>query len=491
MHGQAGAGPERDDEIRDLLVGVRSMNARVPVSLAARLRTFADGCGARDRSRPPGRSRPIDPPTFARIATIVLTSVTALALTGLALVLGDPHTEADAPVAAAQESLVRQFYTAIDGVLNGGDPRVLDSLVAQDIVVHSGGRQLTGMPALEEFAASIAAASPGQHLTTTGLVVEGDRAAAAVEREGSMRPAPDIVIDGPPDRQDGTERFRLVDNRIAEYWSLLDDRTAARVVPGVSMPLRSGMKQTALVRFALPPGATLDDVTLPGPHVLLPETGVVTVMVDGRAQVARADALDAGWSLAAPNQEIALGPGDALLIPAGGRHTIRNDTAAGATMLGLLVFTLSDIAGVPNLPPLTNLYASAPYGRPTQQDAVTATLLARGFDGCAACPTAAMRVIWLPLASGQSVAPQQVAGMAFLAVEAGAVLTREPDPASLSTGSGSDGASASPAEVGVPEPRVIAAGEAIAQSGRSARVVAAANAAASLVLIDVDPGAGP
>ncbi|HEU5430707.1 MAG TPA: hypothetical protein VFU81_03540, partial [Thermomicrobiales bacterium] len=308
----------------------------------------------------------------------------------------------------------------------------------------------------------------------------GDRAATTIERVGSTRPAPGVVIEGAPPRQERTEAFRFASGRIVEYWSALDDTAFARSLPPLSMPLPAGMKQAALVRFALPPGAVLADLSEPGPELLLPETGAVTVAVDESAELARAGAIAEGWRPATAKQELTLGPGDALLVPAGAHRAIRNETSAGATMLGLLIYSLADISGVRHPPPLTALYATTPYGRSVPIDGATAMLLERGTDGCAACRDGTLRVVWAPLAPGQHLAVEPNAGLSFLATEAGAVATgdRRFGPATGTLDAPTAGETA--------EARVVAAGAAVAvPSGGSVSFATAANAGASLLLIDI------
>jgi quercetin dioxygenase-like cupin family protein len=372
--------------------------------------------------------------------------------------------------------MIRQFYAAVNDVLNGGDPAALDALVAPDVAVHLGGRQFTGAD-WERQLAALAAPSPGQTVRATQITAAGDHAAAVIERGGSPRPAPGVVIGGAPPVQDATEAFRLAGGRIVEYWSALDEESFARVLPPLPLPLPAGMAHAALVRFALPPGAVVADLTAPGPHLLLPETGSVVVSADGAAQMASIET-GGGWRPAPAKQAFALGPGDAMLVPAGVRHTLRNETSAGATLLGLLVYTLADVSGVQQLPPLTALYATAPYGRSFPIDDASADLLARGTDACAICRGGAVRVVWAPLASGQSIAVDPGAGMAFVATEAGAV----------STGRGRfappTGQPAPTVETAAP--RIVAVGEATSVApGASDSFVTAEDAGASLLLIEL------
>jgi quercetin dioxygenase-like cupin family protein len=375
------------------------------------------------------RSAPRAPSRRAAAAAAVLTCLTAAALLALALALGEPFMRAAPAAPPAQAARVRAFYAAVNAILAGGGGAALRPLLAPDVVAHVPDREIVGSAALLAYWTAIGAASPGLRLDLDALIVDGAQAVTTVSPRTLAPPAADIVV-GPPSRQILEDRFRLAGGRVAEYWTGLTANDLPRALPPLPLALWTGARQAGLARFTFPPGAALANLMAPGPHLLLAETGDVAVTLVGQAKIARGDATPAGWR---PTGEgpLALRPGDALLVPRGAPHTIRNASAAAATLLGVLLSGPDEPAAVQRQQTpeqerrLLSIYASSSLDAPVVgKDGVTIKLLAEGRDRCAAA-NAALTVRWLALEAGQRLAARSIAGVELLAVETGVALASD------------------------------------------------------------------
>jgi SnoaL-like domain len=432
------------------------------------------------------------PPRLAQAAVAVLSGATAVALIAVGLTLNPAASSAGSPAAAARSAPIRGFYVAVNSLLAGGEARALDPFVAPGVVVHAPDGQISGLPALAARIAALGVASPGLRFEIDDLMVDEDRAVATVESAASAPLASDLDIQGASAPRQTTERFRLAAGRIVEYWPAPADPNATRSLPPLTVPLWLGTKQVAMARFAFPPGAALVDLVAPGPHLLLPETGTLSVSVEGQAELTSAAGV---WLPTVAEQPLTLHPGDALLVPGAVHHTIRNGTAAAASMLGVQFYSNVDLTG--GKPPPTPalglyIYGSSPVGLSEHWNGDASTeLLARGLDICSARETSSLRVAWLSLDPGQSLAPRRVAGAELLAVNAGALLVGVAHPAiptdpnalrpgsTPSRGSGVDESAAA---------QVAMAGDAVVfATGLSAPIVNTGTEPARLLLVAAGP----
>ncbi|HEU0114566.1 MAG TPA: nuclear transport factor 2 family protein, partial [Thermomicrobiales bacterium] len=318
---------------------------------------------------------------FVPAAACLLSSLTALALLALAASLGAPLAldASPAPLAPAdQATLVRAFYTTVNNLLANRDDAALADLVAPDVVVHLPGRQADGRSALAASWTALGHAAPGLRLAPLSIFVDGDEVAATIEPIVPVSPWPDVVVEGPPARQTPTERFRLVQGRIAEYWSAIDPAALPQVLPPLPLPPVAGPTQVSLVRFALPPHASVGGLIAPGPHLLLPRVGTLTVTVAGAAEVRRAATPEPGWRATTASATLALQPGDAALIPADVQHALRNDTDGPVLFFGVLLLPLDAKTDALTPAPLPDLYRPGSDRRPIGTAGAAATWLANG-----------------------------------------------------------------------------------------------------------------
>lgn len=415
------------------------------------------------------RRAPARPARLVPAGTFVLSTLTATILLALALSAGPPLLPVGPSAAAAPSTLVRAYYAAVNAILAEGDGPDLAPLVAPDVVAHLSDRSLSGRPALVASWTTLGHFSPGLRLALTTLLVDGDQASATVEPIAPTSSWPDLVAVGPAAPQPAADRFQLAQGRIVEYWSSLDPRMLPEALPPLPLPLplRSGPILASLARFTLPPHAALDDLIGPGPHLLLPRLGALTVTADGSAQVMQAGAPSDGWRTTPTRTTLTLRADDAILIAAGVRHALRNATDGPVVLLGVLL-TPGSVLVDESASPLLDLYRASVERRSVGMSGAAVAWLAQGLDRCSSSP-AALRVVTRPLDPGQAFAPHRIPGVELLAIEQGAVLI---DRAPISL------------DATLPPADAVAAGDAIAgPTGISGRIVNAASEPARLLAV--------
>jgi quercetin dioxygenase-like cupin family protein len=445
----------------------------------------------------PGRCAP---PRLVPAATLLLSSLTALILLALALTLGGPLVR-DGPSAprpaTGQATLVRAFYGAVNTILAGGDGAPLATTVAPDVVVHLPDRQLVGQPALLAYWTAVGGAVPGLQLELDTLIVDGDQVATTLDPLAPTSAWSRDILGGPTAPASAAERFRVVHGRIADYWSDLTTDALPRALPPLPLTLWPGPKQADLARFTFPPGATLADLVAADPHLLLPETGTLTVTLVGQAQLLRGDAVRAGWQVTG-SQPLTLHPGDALLVPSGVTHAIHNATSTGASLLGVLLSAPDELAALQRQPTadrsnqvrLLGMYAERAVGVVTTwPGGGTWEVLAEGGDRCTV-DHATLTVADLTLGPGQRLAAHPVAGVEVAAIASGAALLGVAPPDRATTLAQSASADPAPAPAATPAlagSRVVLASDGLAvATGTSPPLANAGPASVRLTLIAVD-----
>jgi hypothetical protein len=189
-------------------------------------------------------------------------------------------------------------------------------------------------------------------------------------------------------------------------------------------------------------------------------------------------------------------------VPANIVHSIRNATAGGASMVGVLFDwegqTFAANARMypgPPTPTLVLMYSgSSPHEWAVWNGGVTVEPLARGADICAARETASLAVAWLTLEPGQRIAPRPVSGVELLAVETGALLVGRPhpfsppDPATTEPKPVATWAAGFDASAGS---SIVQAGDGVAFStGLSGSIANTGTTPARVALVSLGPGTG-
>jgi steroid delta-isomerase-like uncharacterized protein len=122
-------------------------------------------------------------------------------------------------------TVVQELYTR---GLNNRDPRVVEKLVAPDLVVHhlDTGEETRGREAFVQAQAAWLDAVPDYHVTVEEVVTDADRAVARLTCHGTpVKPHEAAQPTGRSFAVSALHEFRFEDGKIAEAW-LLDDRMA-------------------------------------------------------------------------------------------------------------------------------------------------------------------------------------------------------------------------------------------------------------------------
>ena len=273
----------------------------------------------------------------ALLLALALSSLTAVALLRAAALVG--HAEP----AAASEDIAHRFYAAANAVIQTGDPAPIDAVVASDLVAHGPlAAPAPGRSGLARTLFALHATAPGLQLVVEALTASGDQAVARIGIEGGTRAflgAAVGVDQAAP--WPALEVLRVADGRIVERWAV-DDRLGD-LRPLLRVPLGdlpAGPAVVGLARLAYAPGAAGPLHTDRGPAVALVEEGGFALRAEGPAQLLRAPAAGAPgpWRPVPVGTEVALVPGDQILLPAATRRAFRNAGRGPATLLTATVF---------------------------------------------------------------------------------------------------------------------------------------------------------
>ncbi|HET7094156.1 MAG TPA: nuclear transport factor 2 family protein, partial [Thermomicrobiales bacterium] len=377
-------------------------------------------------ARPPNldRRRPALAAPLAAAAALA----TALALLAIAVTLFGPVVALGHADDGASANLIRRFYDVANRTLAGGDQAALAVVVAPDLIAHDGSSPPAEPPPLAQRLAALRAAAPDARFVVGDVMADGDRVAARVEIDGTAG-APELPVVGPPELAAGTELFRIVNGRIAEYWPLDAAASVVRALPPLPVGLWQGTRHVGIARFDLPAAATIDDLQGPWPHVLVGVAGNLTVTLRGGASLARAETTPTAWEATAPGgQTVVLRPGDALAIPAGLEHALRNDGDGPAAGFGVLAYAIGDLLGnkhypAPAVSDLLSIYNSGFIGRRVGRGSNATTQVVGSESDVTQTPTArALMLAWLPLTAAQTIPVHRIDGVEALVPLSGMLL---------------------------------------------------------------------
>ena len=316
-----------------------------------------------------------------------------------------------------EAATARRFYAALNAALAGQGDAPSEALVAPGVVVHGahGAAVPDGLAARLEALRQIA---PDLRYVVDETVSDGDRVAVRLDVVGPDAARPSLgAADGT--LWSGSEMLRVTGGRVVEYWPAPVELAVARRTADLTIPRQTGSVEISVVRFTLRPGAAMPDVVGPLDHLLVPEQGTIAVDLARPAMLWRGDAPAAGWvETARTGQVVALGPGDALLVPRNVTHTIRNAGGAPAALLGAAVlpvaaFNLDLTHGSGEVSPLVAAYGRSRLGIAGTQEGwsgVAGTRLALAFDACEAAIGQRLSVAWEPLLPGATIPAHAVEG---------------------------------------------------------------------------------
>lgn len=370
------------------------------------------------------RSSPHHPRALP-ILTVMLTSVTVIALLGLGSLFVVPQS-----LVAEDRSrdLVGRFYAAANEILAGGSAAPLEDVVAPDLREHRPGQPPGDRATLVQRFTNLGHGAPGARLSVSDIVEDGEWAAARVMALGLRRAVHGVPLDPAPGPPGGFDVFRVVDDRIVDYWPGGSAPDIPVALPPIAMQPWVTDSAVAIARLTFPAGTAVRDRDSPGEQLVLLERGALGIRV--AAATARFEAAhpEVGWQATpAAGQEFVLRAGDALLIPPGVSHTIANASAGAATLLRLAMFPLAALDDVerqetavdPSFAAMDDPAGGDPWGtgHPHVRVDVLATGVGSAISGpCAAVAQMQVIVTRFTLGPGESLAAHQVEGIELLAV---------------------------------------------------------------------------
>ncbi len=292
---------------------------------------------------------------------MLLAGATALTVTGLWV----SATPSQVVSGGAGVRAVRAFNEAADAVVARGNGSTIEAVLDAGVRIHRTDGIETDPAAFAAGLAAIGRATDELRFTVVSIVAQGDQAAAHV-----------ALRDPTGYAAEGTVFFSLDGNRITTIWDGLDLAGFPRTRPSVILPSWPGPTPVVLARLALPPGAELPDLSVPGPHLLASEGGELDVALGGMASVQ--DAGTDAWRTTGSGQTVRLRSDGALLVDPGVSHRVRNPGPHPASVLGLAV-----------LPAMSSIGASSSFNLAYDLNGGTAGSTFAGIDGVASTILAA------------------------------------------------------------------------------------------------------
>jgi hypothetical protein len=212
-----------------------------------------------------------------RLITTLLALATAIALFAAGWVIAEPAV-AD-PVSAATETTVRAFYVAVNQTIRTGDPSLLESVVAEDVVVQGSLATLAPDRAkLTEYLVGLHATTPQLVLDVREMAASDNRAVVEVTTNGS---AEGVFLGSPlhgPAAWGAVDSLRIDHHQISEFWT--DTERVAMVESLAHAPVLVGadpVQVVTLLRLTLPSRESLIVAGSTERRWMYLETGEVTV----------------------------------------------------------------------------------------------------------------------------------------------------------------------------------------------------------------------
>lgn len=261
------------------------------------------------------------------IAMLVTSVVIALDLAALPRApLHAVATDFGASTGANHEPLLRAFYDEANTLLAGEHAPMLATVVSPEVETHAAaGSAVRGEAGLRGYLES-----SRQHgaisLAVVQVIAGGADSAVVVD----AREQPSL-------RRRRVDLFRIEGGMIVGYWPGAASANATMPLPTITMPVSSETLGVSLTRLELGPGAEPTTLSSPIPHVLLIESGVLTISRKHSFQLARAGESNLALHAADPGaKDMLLGPGDALLFSESASYPVWNDGLSSASALSLL-----------------------------------------------------------------------------------------------------------------------------------------------------------
>lgn len=353
------------------------------------------------------------------LATMVLATLTAVALLAAGETLRPSGPSASGDRVAESRAAILAYYDAVNGVLASGDPAPLAAVLAWDYAEPDvAGMFPSGSEALIEKLGSLRATAPGLRLDVDWLVAESDRVAARVRVSGGD-PAAFLSLALQRTRLWGpVDIFRVANGLVAERASAGDRPTLPELLVWAPVTLPPPAERVVTMsRVSLEPGGWRRDPAASGPRLIVVEAGEVAVTVAADGAPAALPGVDA----------MTLGAEEWRIVPEGAASAVRN---AGSTPAEFLEVLVAASAAQPG------------SAAPTVEGATT-RLLAGGQAATTPTGPAVLAVGRATFPPGSTLAWTESADVVLLVVEEGALaFVTEGDAAWVSRAAGGVGRAA-------------------------------------------------
>jgi hypothetical protein len=297
-----------------------------------------------DARRPASRSSPSGPERRAGapraavlVALLCLSLATGAALVGAGAALADPPIRmAAAGPAAAHEDVAHDFYRAINDAIRTRDVDALDQLVAPAVAwcapCDDEGASRDG---LKRYLTRLHRAAPAARIETETVVAGYPDTVMARVRVAGLSLIGDAAAWGPVETL-RIDRGLVVERRTGpDGLSLIEPMLAAQL--DALPPAVTGV---AMARLTFGYGAAVDGLLSAGPTLLVVESGTLTMRIARGGRILRpgggeetvTPASDGGGLVAVLRQ------GDGAIVPAGTRHSLRQEGSVPADVLGVTLF---------------------------------------------------------------------------------------------------------------------------------------------------------
>ena len=259
-----------------------------------------------------------------------LAILTAMALLGSAVLVGNsPITVAETE---QDDSVIHEFYHAVNSVLRSGDTTALDRVVAPDVVIHTTSAQLTpNRSGLEHYLLSLHATFPAWRLQVAEIVRDENQAIVRVA-SGSATPGSflGLPLAAMPSPWGHVDRLRIADRTIVELWSDTPTPLLSALTTAVPLDLETPPQAIAVDRLAAYAGEHRDWGSRFSTQLLYVDEGALQIDLDPTDPPPVLSTTRNGQrqrTLVPPGTPVILMAGDELNVSPGALHRVWHDAA--------------------------------------------------------------------------------------------------------------------------------------------------------------------
>jgi quercetin dioxygenase-like cupin family protein len=270
-----------------------------------------------------------------------LALATGAALVGVGTTLTGAHIAPELEGASAADAeVVGAFYEEVNEAIRTGRTAGLKSLVVPDVTWCSTCSEVQSREGLANYLLALHRIAPGARLIVDGVVADGRGTAMAHVRIKGLPSIGQSPPWGPIDT------FRVAGGLITERDHGPDTLALQEALLQVPLgPLPPGVKGVAMARLAFTPGTGVDGLLSAGPTALVVEAGSIVARIAHGGRIVRADG-GGEEPVEEAGVPFLLRQGDAAIIPAGVRHSLNQEGADPAEVLGVTLFYVDDERGL-------------------------------------------------------------------------------------------------------------------------------------------------